>query len=89
MVTKNSVCYYGAHFGCLNAASEPNCRRCAQRLTNAVNYVLHSGVNDIDASRTRTAPYAGGAAETHEEKMASSHFAGDHDVWRDAELPHE
>ena len=89
MVTKNSVCYYGAHFGCLNAASEPNCRRCAQRLTNAVNYVLHPDVNDTDASRTWTVPHAVGAAEALGEKTASTHFTGDHNVWRDTELPHE
>jgi hypothetical protein len=81
MVTKNSVCYYAAHFGCLNAASKPNCRMCAQRLTNAVNYVLHPGVNDTDASRTWTAPPAVGAAEALEEKTASTHLTGDHNVW--------
>ncbi|MGB9371217.1 MAG: hypothetical protein WCB79_04715 [Halobacteriota archaeon] len=81
MGTKNSGCYYGVHIGCLNAARDPHCRRCAQRLTNAANYVLYSGVNDTDAWRTWTAPYAGGAAEAREEKMASTHFAGDHDAW--------
>ena len=89
MVTKNSGCYYGVHFGCLCAARDPNCCRCAERLTNAVNIVLHPGVNDIDASRTWTAPYAGGAAQAREEETASTHFAGDHDVWRQTELPHE
>jgi hypothetical protein len=71
MVTKNSGCYYGFHFGCLNAARDPNCDRCAERLTNAVNYVLRSGV---------TALHAGGATETREEKMASTHFAGIHNA---------
>ncbi|MGZ4853450.1 MAG: hypothetical protein ACXV3D_09745 [Halobacteriota archaeon] len=72
-------CYYGVHFGCLCADCDPNCRRCAERLTNAVNYALHPGVNDANAS-TWTAPYIVGAAEAREEKMASTHFAGDHDV---------
>jgi hypothetical protein len=76
MVTKSSVCYYAAHFGCLNAASEPNCRMCAQRLTNAVNYVLHPGVNDTDTSRTWTAPHAVGAAEALEEKNGEHTFYG-------------
>ncbi len=89
MVTKNSGCYYGVHFGCLCAARDPNCCRCAERLTNAVNYVLHPGVNDIDASRTWTAPYAGGAAQAREEETASTHLAWDHDVWRQTESPHE
>jgi hypothetical protein len=52
MVTKNSGCYYGVHFGCLNAARDPNCDRCAERLTNAVNYVLHPGVSSTHAPRT-------------------------------------
>jgi hypothetical protein len=54
---------------------------CAQRLTNAVNYVLYPGVNDTDASRTWTASHAVGAAEALEEKTASTHFTGDHNVW--------
>jgi len=81
IVTKNSGCYYGVHFGCLNAARDPNCDRCAERLTNAVNYVLHPGVNDTDASPTWTAPRAVGAAEALEEKTASTHLTGDHNVW--------
>jgi len=80
MVTKNSGCYYGFHFGCLNAGRDPNCDRCAERLTNAVNYVLRSGVNDIDTPRTLTALHAGGATETREEKMASTHFTGIHNA---------
>ncbi|MGA7076601.1 MAG: hypothetical protein WBZ42_08695 [Halobacteriota archaeon] len=40
MVTKDTGCYYGVHFGCLCAARDPNCRRCAERLTNAMNYSL-------------------------------------------------
>ena len=39
MTTKNTVCYYGLHIGCVNAY-DPNCRKCAERLTNAVNQVL-------------------------------------------------
>jgi len=39
METKNTVCYYGLHFGCVNAF-DPNCRKCAERLTSAVNHVL-------------------------------------------------
>ncbi|MGZ7132138.1 MAG: hypothetical protein ACXVH6_02015 [Halobacteriota archaeon] len=73
-------CYYGVHFGCLCADCDPNCRRCAERLTNAVNYALQQGANDANASRTWTAPYIIGAAEAREETMASTHFAGDHDV---------
>jgi len=67
MITKSAGCYYGVHFGCLCVARDPNCHRCAERLKYAVNYVLHPGVNDTDASRTWTAPYAGGAAEAREE----------------------
>ena len=34
----NNVCYYGQHIGC-PYANDPNCRRCAERLTRAVNYM--------------------------------------------------
>ncbi len=39
MIAKNSACYYGRHVGCVNV-NDPNCRRCAERLTNAVNQVV-------------------------------------------------
>jgi len=68
MSTKNSGCYYAMHFGCLNAARHPNCDGCAERLTNAVNYVLHSRVSDTETPCTWTATFADGAAETREEK---------------------
>jgi hypothetical protein len=38
MIAKNSACYYGRHVGCVNV-NDPNCRRCAERLTDAVNQV--------------------------------------------------
>ncbi|HEX7514969.1 MAG TPA: hypothetical protein VF393_05190 [archaeon] len=38
--TKNGGCWYGLHFGCLNT-HDPNCTKCAERLANAVNGVLH------------------------------------------------
>jgi hypothetical protein len=65
MVTKSSGCYYGVHFGCLCTARNPNCRRCAERLTNAVNYVLHPDLNEINALRTAAASYKTDASETH------------------------
>jgi hypothetical protein len=34
----NNACYYGQHIGC-PYADDPNCRRCAERLTHAVNYI--------------------------------------------------
>ena len=34
----NNVCYYGQHIGC-PYANDPECRRCAERLTRAVNYM--------------------------------------------------
>jgi len=40
---KNGVCWYGAHFGCVNT-NDPNCTKCAERLAHAVNIVLHPGV---------------------------------------------
>jgi hypothetical protein len=38
MVINNNVCYYGQHIGC-PYANDPNCRRCAERLTHAVNFM--------------------------------------------------
>ncbi|MGB8311764.1 MAG: hypothetical protein WCE81_07870 [Halobacteriota archaeon] len=40
METKSTACYYGLHFGCVNTFNNPDCRKCAERLTNAVNQVL-------------------------------------------------
>ncbi|MGA3198783.1 MAG: hypothetical protein ABSD89_05190 [Halobacteriota archaeon] len=88
MVTKKLGCYYGVHFGCLNAACDPNCDMCAERLTNAVNYVLHQGVSSTDAPRTCTWPGTGVAAEAREKKVANI-LRGEHNVWRDSELPPE
>ena len=88
MVRKNSGCYYGVHFGCLNAACDPNCDTCAERLTNAVNYVLHQGVSNTDAPRIRTWPGTDVAAEMHEEKITSI-LQDDHNVWRGNEFLHE
>ena len=87
MATRSSGCYYGVHFGCLCAARDPNCRRCAERLTNAVNYVLHPGLND--ELHTAAAPYATDVSEAHQEKTESAHFVEVNDVWRDPELQHE
>jgi hypothetical protein len=51
----NAGCYYGVHFGCLCAARDSNCRRCAEGLTNAVNYELQTAVNKINTPRTENA----------------------------------
>jgi hypothetical protein len=48
-------CYYGVHFGCLYAARDPNCRRCAERLSNAVKYELQVVASAIDTQRTENA----------------------------------
>jgi hypothetical protein len=37
MAIQNTACYYGRHFGCMTMLQDPNCRRCADRLTHAVN----------------------------------------------------
>jgi hypothetical protein len=39
MIATNGACYYGRHVGCMNV-NDPTCRRCAERLTNAVNQVV-------------------------------------------------
>ena len=37
MATSNNVCYYGQRIGC-PYANDPNCRRCAERLTYGALY---------------------------------------------------
>lgn len=44
MTAENSVCYYGHRIGC-PYANDPNCRRCAERLAYAVNYVALNANN--------------------------------------------
>jgi hypothetical protein len=88
MVTKSSGYYYGVHFGCLNAACDPNCGTCAERLTNAVNYVLRPRVSNTDAPRTSTWPGTGVIAEAREKRVASI-LRGESNVWRGSEQPHE
>ncbi len=48
MATRNTACYYGRHIGCLNATNNPDCRLCAERLTNAVNRVLHPTAPSVE-----------------------------------------
>ncbi|MGZ4924592.1 MAG: hypothetical protein ACXV5H_11680 [Halobacteriota archaeon] len=50
-MTPGNTCYYGRHIGCPNA-DDPNCRRCAERLTKAVHVLnvpehqsFHRGLN--------------------------------------------
>ncbi len=39
MIAEDNACYYGRHVGCVNV-NDPNCRRCAEGLTNAVNQLF-------------------------------------------------
>jgi hypothetical protein len=55
VLASDAGCYYGVHFGCLCAGRDPNCRRCAERLTNAVNYAHDTAVSTIEAPRTENA----------------------------------
>jgi hypothetical protein len=57
MLMKDTGCYYGVHFGCLCAARDPSCRRCAERLTNAVNYELHTVASMIDTPPEENASF--------------------------------
>jgi hypothetical protein len=45
VLANDAECYYGVYYGCLCAAREPNCRLCAERLTNVVNYPRSSEHN--------------------------------------------
>ncbi len=59
MAPSNDICYYGLHFGCLNADHNNECTRCAERLTHAVQRVLHPGqeaqetVDEANGKHTR------------------------------------
>lgn len=46
----DNVCYYGRHIGC-PYADDPNCRRCAERLTHAVNYMGLPTIGSRDLAR--------------------------------------
>ena len=37
MAIQNTICYYGRHFGCVTMLQNSDCRRCADRLTDAVS----------------------------------------------------
>ncbi len=47
MTTRNGICYYGRHIGCLYT-DNPTCRACAKRLTKAVERELHRAVYAAD-----------------------------------------
>ncbi|HYA33522.1 MAG TPA: hypothetical protein VEG65_05970 [Candidatus Bathyarchaeia archaeon] len=59
-MTRNSnVCSYGKHIGC-PYADDASCRRCAERLTHAVNYMaVAANVTSAEvAGRGRSQSYA-------------------------------
>ena len=39
-LSNDSGCYYGPHFGCLGATQDGECKRCAERLTRAVQHAF-------------------------------------------------
>ena len=69
MATRNTACYYGRHIGCLNATNNSDCRLCAERLTNAVNRVLHPTA--ANANCGNASPY-GGAVREHASQLAEA-----------------
>lgn len=44
--TKETGCYYSVHFGCLCSERDSSCKRCGERLANAVTYALHHALRD-------------------------------------------
>jgi hypothetical protein len=53
MAQSNNVCYYGRHIGC-PYADDPTCRRCAERLTHAVEWERHQAAlatEDVTSER--------------------------------------
>ncbi len=79
MATNEIWCYYGVHFGCLCAARDSSCTRCAERLTNAVNYAPHPAASHIGAGYTERAP-GSAPAEQHDERSARPAWRVEDDV---------
>ena len=53
MAQSDNVCYYGRHIGC-PYADDPTCRRCAERLTHAVECARHQAAlaaEDVTSER--------------------------------------
>ena len=67
--SNNNACYYGPHFGCLNVTHDAECTLCAERLTRAVQHVLHPA---REASEARDAMCEEGPSYT----------ANGHQDWR-------
>ncbi len=54
MAINPTACYYGRHIGCVNVLMNPDCRLCADRLTHAVNQVVHrTTASTVDAPSLR------------------------------------
>jgi len=68
MAMRNTACYYGRHIGCLNATNNSDCRLCAERLTKAVNSVLHPTAANAD--RGNRSPH--GAVREHASQLAEA-----------------
>ncbi len=65
--SNDNVCYYGLHFGCLNATRGAECRECAERLTRAVQRILHPAREASDAHDAQHEDHSGGTANGHQE----------------------
>ncbi len=64
MAPSNDICYYGLHFGCLNALHDTECKRCAERLTHAVQSVLHPAQERKERSEISKGPLPNNTADS-------------------------
>ena len=80
MSAENLECYYAIPFGCLIAARHAHSDRCAEHLTNAVNYVLCPRVSETVRPCTWTATFADGAEEARKQKARAHILRGGRDI---------
>jgi len=70
MAIPNTACYYGRHFGCVTMLQNPDCRRCADRLTHAVN----AGLLMHNASQLHETAMSNAGAHLHASKLRKEHI---------------
>lgn len=78
MAIQNTACYYGRHFGCVTMIRNPDCTRCADRLTHAVN------VGSLTNSANQLHETAMSSAEAHlnTAKFCRDGITARHPLWQ-------
>ena len=75
MAIQNTACYYGRHFGCVTMLQNPDCRRCSDRLTHAVNAGrLPSSANQLHETAMSSARAHLNTTKLHRESITARHL---------------